>query len=106
MCILKSTKMCHNPIQDIIQFPNCHEKTPVILYSLNCYGLFAQAGHRGHRHSKHQPVSELLQRIPLPRQHKRGLQPASAVRDNKPERGAKVFRQIPENKPQSRHHLR
>lgn len=41
MCILKSTKMCHNPIQDIIQFPNFHEKTPVILYSLKLYGLFA-----------------------------------------------------------------
>lgn len=93
-------------IKKTFNFPNCHEKTPVILYSLNCYGLFAQAGHRGHRHSKHQPVPELLQRIPLPRQHKRGLQPASAVRDNKPERGTKVCGQIPENKPQLRHRLR
>lgn len=50
-----------------------------LFYTIKLYGLFAQAGHRGHRHSKHQPVPELLKRIPLPRQHKRGLQPASLL---------------------------
>ena len=90
MCTLKAQRAI--TIKTTFNSPNCHEKTLVILYSLNCYSLFAQAGHRGHRYSKHQPVPELLQRIPLPRQHRRGLQPASAVSNNKSERSAKFFK--------------